>query len=62
VSGVEVSAEDVIVWVKQRCAPYKWITGGVVFVDEIPRNPSGKILRKVLRERASLEVNVKPKL
>jgi 4-coumarate--CoA ligase len=62
VSGVEVSAEDATAWVKERCAPYKWITGGVVFVDEIPRNLSGKILRKVLKERASLEVDVKAKL
>ncbi|KAI0827049.1 phenylacetyl-CoA ligase [Trametes gibbosa] len=31
---------------------YKWLTGGVEFVDVIPKNASGKILRRVLRERS----------
>ncbi|KAH9833458.1 phenylacetyl-CoA ligase [Rhodofomes roseus] len=30
----------------------KWLGGGVEFVDTIPKNASGKILRRVLRERA----------
>lgn len=51
-----LTQEDVKDWVKERCTRYKWITGGVVFLDEIPKNPSGKILRKVLRERAAHEV------
>jgi len=31
---------------------YKRLAGGVEFIDAIPKNPSGKILRRVLRERA----------
>ncbi|KZP07131.1 amp dependent CoA ligase [Athelia psychrophila] len=31
---------------------YKWLAGGVEFVDKIPKTPSGKLLRRVLRERA----------
>lgn len=31
---------------------YKWLTGGVEFVDEIAKNPSGKLLRRVMREKA----------
>ncbi|KAI0943774.1 hypothetical protein AcW1_002857 [Taiwanofungus camphoratus] len=31
---------------------YKRLAGGVVFLDAIPKNPSGKLLRRVLRERA----------
>ncbi|KAI0937764.1 hypothetical protein AcW1_003837 [Taiwanofungus camphoratus] len=31
---------------------YKRLTAGVVFVDAIPKNPSGKLLRRVLRDRA----------
>jgi 4-coumarate--CoA ligase len=34
----------------------KRITGGVVFRDAIPKNPSGKILRKALREEAAAEL------
>jgi 4-coumarate--CoA ligase len=31
---------------------YKWLKGGVEFIDAIPKNPSGKLLRRVLREKA----------
>ncbi|KAJ7897114.1 phenylacetyl-CoA ligase, partial [Mycena olivaceomarginata] len=31
---------------------YKRLAGGVVFIDAIPKNPSGKILRRVLRDKA----------
>jgi len=31
---------------------YKHLAGGVEFVDVIPKNPSGKLLRRVLRDRA----------
>ncbi|KAG8923732.1 hypothetical protein FRC01_012417 [Tulasnella sp. 417] len=31
---------------------YKWLDGGVEFVDIIPKNPSGKLLRRFLREKA----------
>ncbi|GMS98240.1 hypothetical protein PENTCL1PPCAC_20415, partial [Pristionchus entomophagus] len=33
-----------------KLAEFKHLTGGVVFVDEIPRSNIGKILRRVLRE------------
>ncbi|KAH9178629.1 amp dependent CoA ligase [Lactarius sanguifluus] len=31
---------------------YKKLAGGVEFVDAIPKNPSGKLLRRVLRDKA----------
>ncbi|KAF9477527.1 amp dependent CoA ligase [Pholiota conissans] len=31
---------------------YKWLKGGVEFIDVIPKNPSGKILRRILRDQA----------
>lgn len=34
-------------------AKHKQLTGGVVFIDEVPKSPSGKIQRKVLREWAA---------
>lgn len=36
--GVTITADDVKDWVKERVVKYKWITGGVVFEKEIPRN------------------------
>uniref|UniRef100_A0A093XTW5 Putative acyl-coenzyme A synthetase n=1 Tax=Talaromyces marneffei PM1 TaxID=1077442 RepID=A0A093XTW5_TALMA len=37
----------------ERLIKYKWLTGGVKIVDAIPKTPSGKILKKVLRQKAS---------
>lgn len=34
-----------------RLARYKALAGGVVFVDAVPRGSSGKVLRRVLKER-----------
>ena len=56
IPGAELTAGEVTAWVEKNCTRYKWLTGGVLFVDEIPKNPSGKIMRKVLRERAANEV------
>lgn len=41
---------------------YKHLAGGVEFVDVIPKNPSGKLLRRVLRDRARDLVRPRSKL
>ena len=51
-----LKAEGVARCVAERCTKYKWITGGEVFLPETPTNPSGKILRKVLRDMAAKEI------
>ena len=43
-------ADDIIEFVKGKVANYKRISE-VEFVDEIPKNPSGKILRRILRDK-----------
>ncbi|KAL4804327.1 putative AMP-binding enzyme [Aspergillus unguis] len=48
--------EEITEFLKDRVAPVKQITGGVIFLDAIPKNPSGKTLRKLLRERAQNEL------
>jgi acyl-CoA synthetase (AMP-forming)/AMP-acid ligase II len=45
-----VDADELITLVVDRLASYKR-PSRVVFVDEIPRLPSGKVLRRVLKER-----------
>ena len=45
-----VGRAELITWVAERVAPYKKIRI-LEFVDEIPKSPSGKILRRVLIER-----------
>lgn len=42
-----------------RLAKYKWLEGGVKFVDSIPKTPSGKILKRILREQAKKEIGAK---
>ncbi|PYE17959.1 fatty-acyl-CoA synthase [Williamsia limnetica] len=44
----EVAAEDLIAHVKEQIAPFK-VPKRVVFVDELPRNQSGKLLKRELR-------------
>ena len=36
--------------VEGRTARYKWLQGGIVFVEQIPKSPSGKILRRIMKE------------
>jgi acyl-CoA synthetase (AMP-forming)/AMP-acid ligase II len=50
----EVDPEELMAFVAERVAPHKRIRA-VEFVDEIPKTPSGKVLRRVLidRERAA---------
>jgi acyl-coenzyme A synthetase/AMP-(fatty) acid ligase len=32
-------------------AHYKWLKGGIEFLEIIPKSPSGKILRRLLRDK-----------
>lgn len=47
--GEAPTAEEIIAWAKERIASYK-CPKTVDIATELPRNPSGKILRKDLRE------------
>ncbi|MCR9225573.1 MAG: long-chain-fatty-acid--CoA ligase [Hyphomonas sp.] len=47
--GTNPSPESIIAWAKERIAGYK-CPKSVDFIGALPRNPSGKILRKDLRE------------
>ncbi|MCJ1390657.1 hypothetical protein MMC18_003518 [Xylographa bjoerkii] len=39
-----------------RLAKFKALAGGVIFIDSIPKGSSGKILRKLLRDKATANV------
>ena len=47
----DVSEEEIHSYMETIVAPYKQLRGGIEYVDEIPKSPSGKILRKVLKEK-----------
>jgi acyl-CoA synthetase (AMP-forming)/AMP-acid ligase II len=48
--GKELSEEDLKDYVKQNLARYK-VPREIVFVDELPRNATGKVLKRELAER-----------
>ena len=48
--GATLNAEELMEYVAARVAPYKKIRA-VEFVQEIPKSPSGKILRRVLKDK-----------
>jgi acyl-CoA synthetase (AMP-forming)/AMP-acid ligase II len=51
-AGGVLTAEEIIELCRRELAGYKK-PREVFFVDEIPRNPSGKVLKRVLREQYS---------
>ncbi|XP_064087705.1 uncharacterized protein LOC135202303 isoform X2 [Macrobrachium nipponense] len=48
----ELSAEDIHSFLNTRVAPHKRLAGGVSFLKELPRTPTGKLLRRELKLRA----------
>lgn len=48
--GQEVKGRHLEEFVASKVAKHKQLKGGVVFVGAIPKNPSGKILRRELRK------------
>lgn len=48
--GLALDAAEIIQYVAARVAPYKKIRA-VEFIDQIPKSPAGKILRRVLKDR-----------
>jgi acyl-CoA synthetase (AMP-forming)/AMP-acid ligase II len=50
----EATAEELQAWVAERVAPYKRLRA-VHFTDQVPRSPSGKLLRRVLVEAERAE-------
>jgi acyl-CoA synthetase (AMP-forming)/AMP-acid ligase II len=48
--GQQPTAEEIIAYCKERLASYK-APSYVAFVDELPRNPMGKVLKTELRKQ-----------
>lgn len=49
-AGEKLTESDVKKFVEDKVVRYKRLAGGVEFLDAIPKNPSGKILRRQLRD------------
>ena len=48
--GETATAEELMEYCREKLASFKR-PRSVVFVDALPRNPMGKVLKKVLREQ-----------
>jgi len=53
--GKSISKEKIIEYCKENLAKYK-VPKIIEFMDELPKNPTGKILKRVLRDREFKEV------
>ena len=51
-SAGQITEKDIHDFLNSRVSVYKRLRGGVVFVDEVPRNLNGKVMRNVLKEWA----------
>ncbi|XP_044749445.1 4-coumarate--CoA ligase 3-like [Coccinella septempunctata] len=51
--GTVIDVKKLDEFVSSNVAKYKELKGGIVVVDEIPKSPSGKILRRLIKEEFS---------
>ncbi|CAJ2501679.1 Uu.00g045320.m01.CDS01 [Anthostomella pinea] len=58
VARTDDKAAEIAAWLDGRVARHKRLRGGVRFVDEVPKNASGKLLRRVLKDAARKEDRV----
>ncbi|KAI0213237.1 Luciferin 4-monooxygenase [Lamellibrachia satsuma] len=61
-AGVTAKEVDIKTFVDEKVAPYNKLRGGVTFIEKVPRLPSGKILRRPLRDDALRKLNSRSKL
>jgi acyl-CoA synthetase (AMP-forming)/AMP-acid ligase II len=54
--ALRLTEKDLVEYVGTRLAHFKALTGGVKFVDAIPKNASGKLLKRMLREEYKKEM------
>ncbi|KAJ3105153.1 putative fatty-acid--CoA ligase FadD10 [Phlyctochytrium planicorne] len=59
---VKCTEADLQKFIEGKVAPHKRLRGGVEFIDVIPKSPSGKILRRVLRDMDAAQTKAKAKL
>ncbi|CAH0594280.1 unnamed protein product [Chrysodeixis includens] len=49
--GATVTEKELLEFANARLSAVSRLHGGVIFVDDIPKNPSGKIVRRALKQR-----------
>ncbi|XP_066998604.2 luciferin 4-monooxygenase [Anabrus simplex] len=49
--GSNVTEKQLVEYLASNMEEHKWLKGGVIFMESIPRTPTGKIQRHILREQ-----------
>ena len=44
------TANEIMKWMDSRVSHYKRLRGGIIFIDQIPKSATRKILRRVLKD------------
>jgi len=57
-----IKIADLQEWFSGRVASHKRLRGGIMLVEQIPKNASGKILRKILKEKEKEEYDTEARL
>lgn len=55
IEGDRKTEHEIVAWLATKVANHKKLRGGIRFVEEIPKSPSGKILRRMLKDRFQAE-------
>lgn len=50
--GKDLKKDELNAFVAERVAPHKQLAGGIEFVEQLPKNPTGKLLRRELKKMA----------
>lgn len=45
----------IVAWYEPQVLGYKRLRGGIRFIDQVPKSPAGKILRRLLRDEIASE-------
>jgi len=54
--GTTLTPDEIYKYSAETLATYKRLDGGIILVDSIPKTPSGKILKRILREKANAKL------
>ncbi|CAH1637783.1 unnamed protein product [Spodoptera littoralis] len=49
--GATVTEKELLEFTKSRLSSVSRLHGGIIFIEDIPKNPSGKILRRTLKQK-----------
>jgi len=61
-SDSSLTPDELAKYVNGKVSSYKQLRGGIEFVDVVPKSPSGKILRRILRDEYKKSQERKSKL